>query len=153
MTAAARRILLVSGPNLGLLGQRQPLIYGTATLADHEETARRTAAEAGYALTAFQSDREGGLVEELHRARERDAGVVINARALSHTSWALHDAVAAFEGPVVELHLSNPAAREPFRHVSVLAPVVAGSIAGFGGTGYRLAVLALVDLLGGKDSR
>ena len=153
MTAAGRRILLLSGPNLGLLGQRQPLIYGTATLADHEATARRTAAEAGYELTAFHSDREGALVEELHRARGRDAGVIINAGALSHTSWALHDAVAAFEGPVVELHLSNPAARDPFRHVSVLAPAVAGSIAGFGGAGYRLAVLAVVDLLGGEESR
>lgn len=151
--SAARPLLLLSGPNLGLLGQRQPLIYGTATLADHEETARRTAREAGYDLNAFQSDREGGLVEELHRARGRDAGVIINAGALSHTSWALHDAVAAFEGPVVELHISNPAAREPFRHVSVLAPVVAGSIAGFGGAGYRLAVLALVDLLGAEGSR
>jgi 3-dehydroquinate dehydratase II len=150
MTTTAGRILLLSGPNLSLLGQRQPLIYGTATLADHEATARQTAAEFGYELTAFHSDREGGLVEEMHRARGRNSGVIINAGALSHTSWALHDAVAAFDGPVVELHLSNPAAREPFRHVSVLAPVVAGSIAGFGGSGYRLAVLAVVDLLGGE---
>ena len=152
MPGATRRILLLSGPNLALLGQRQPLIYGTATLADHEATARHTAEGCGFELTAVQSDREGGLVEELHRARGRDAGVVINAGALSHTSWALHDAVAAFDGPVVELHLSNPAAREPFRHTSVLAPVVAGSIAGFGGHGYRLAVLALIDLLSPEEA-
>ena len=152
MPGATKRILLLSGPNLALLGQRQPLIYGTATLADHEATARHTAEGSGFELTAVQSDREGGLVEELHRARGRDAGVVINAGALSHTSWALHDAVAAFDGPVVELHLSNPAAREPFRHTSVLAPVVAGSIAGFGGHGYRLAVLALIDLLSPEET-
>ena len=152
MPGATKRILLLSGPNLALLGQRQPLIYGPATLADHEATARHTAEGSGFELTAVQSDREGGLVEELHRARGRDAGVVINAGALSHTSWALHDAVAAFDGPVVELHLSNPAAREPFRHTSVLAPVVAGSIAGFGGHGYRLAVLALIDLLSPQEA-
>jgi 3-dehydroquinate dehydratase II len=149
----APRILLLSGPNLGLLGQRQPLIYGTQTLDDHEQTARLAAQEAGYQLVSFRSDREGALVEEMHRARGRDVGAIVNAGALSHTSWSLHDAIAAFDGPVVELHLSNPAAREPFRHTSVLAPVVDGSIAGFGGLGYHLAVVAVVALVGADRAR
>lgn len=140
-------VLLLSGPNLDLLGQRQPLVYGRETLADHETTARRTAAECGLALQALQSNSESELVEALHRARGRCAAAIINAGALTHYSWALHDALAAFDGPVVELHLSNPAARDPFRHVSVLAPVVNGSIAGFGGLGYELAVRAVARLL------
>lgn len=142
-----KKILLLSGPNLNLLGERQPLVYGTDKLSAHEDRARRVAEAAGMALDAQQHNREGDLVEALHAARQDCAAVVINAGALSHTSWSLHDAVAAFEGPVVELHLSNPAAREPFRHVSVLAPVVDGSVAGFGGLGYELAVQAVVALL------
>lgn len=140
-------VLLLSGPNLNLLGTRQPSVYGTGTLADHESRAARAATEEGLALETFRSNHEGELVEALHRARGRCAAVIVNAGALSHSSWSLHDAVAAFDGPVVELHLSNPAAREPFRHVSVLAPVVAGSIAGFGGLGYELAVRAVARLL------
>ncbi|MHB1854573.1 MAG: type II 3-dehydroquinate dehydratase [Acidimicrobiales bacterium] len=141
-------ILLLSGPNLSLLGRRQPEIYGRETLADHEETARQAADHGGYRLEVLQSDHEGELVEAIHGARGRCAGVIINAGALSHSSWSLHDALAAFPGPSVELHLSNPAAREPFRHRSVLAPVVDGSVAGFGGLGYRLAVEAIIALVG-----
>lgn len=140
-------VMLLSGPNLNLLGSRQPLIYGIETLADHEDRARRVAAEEGLELEAFQSNHEGELIEALQRGRARAAAAVVNAGALSHYSWSLHDAVAAFPGPVVELHLSNPAAREPFRHTSVLAPVAAGSIAGFGGLGYELAVRAVARLL------
>jgi len=146
-------ILLLSGPNLNLLGQRQPDIYGRQTLADHEEVARRAAAAGGYRLESLQSDHEGELVAAIHAARGRCVGVIINAGALSHSSWSLHDALAAFDGPSVELHLSNPAAREPFRHVSVLGPVVSGSVAGFGGLGYQLAVEAILRLVGPGGDR
>ncbi|HVA43068.1 MAG TPA: type II 3-dehydroquinate dehydratase [Acidimicrobiales bacterium] len=152
-TGDTRPILLLSGPNLNLLGQRQPEIYGRETLADHEETARRAADAGGYRLESLQSDHEGELVAAIHAARGRCAGVIINAGALSHSSWSLHDALAAFDGPSVELHLSNPAAREPFRHVSVLAPVVSGSVAGFGGLGYRLAVEAIISLIASRGDR
>jgi 3-dehydroquinate dehydratase-2 len=139
-------IVLLSGPNLDLLGEREPEIYGRARLDDHVKVARETAADLGYELEHTQSNHEGDLVEAVHRARGRAIAVVVNAGALSHTSWSLHDALAAFDGVVVELHLSNPAAREPFRHTSVLAPVSSGSIAGFGGVGYRLAVEAVDHL-------
>jgi 3-dehydroquinate dehydratase II len=139
-------IVLLSGPNLDLLGEREPEIYGRARLDDHVKVAQETAAGLGYELEHTQSNHEGDLVEAVHRARGRAIAVVVNAGALSHTSWSLHDALAAFDGVVVELHLSNPAAREPFRHTSVLAPVSSGSIAGFGGVGYRLAVEAVDHL-------
>jgi 3-dehydroquinate dehydratase-2 len=145
-------VLLLSGPNLELLGQRQPEIYGTATLVEHVEAARRAGRRLGLVVQHRQSDHEGELVEAVHAARGRVGALVVNAGALSHTSWSLHDALAAFEGPVVELHLSNPAAREPFRHTSVLAPVADGSIAGFGGTGYVLAMEAVARLLGGEHA-
>jgi len=140
-------VLLLSGPNLGLLGERQPEIYGHQTLADHVETARRTAEAHGLSLQHVQSEHEGVLVEAVHEARGRAAAVVVNAAALSHYGWSLHDALAAFDGPVVELHLSNPNAREPWRHTSVLAPVATGSISGFGGLGYELALEAVARLL------
>ena len=140
-------IVLLSGPNLDLLGEREPEIYGRAQLEDHVQVAQETAAALGYELEHTQSNHEGELVEAVHGARHRAVALVVNAGALSHTSWSLHDALAAFDGPVVELHLSNPAAREPFRHTSVLAPVSSGSIAGFGGVGYRLAVEAVDHLL------
>jgi 3-dehydroquinate dehydratase-2 len=139
--------VLLSGPNLGLLGEREPAVYGHETLADHVAAATEEAAACGLALEHHQSDHEGDLVQSVHDARGRAAGVVVNAGALSHYSWALHDALACFEGVVVELHLSNPAAREPWRHTSVVAPVSDGLIAGFGGLGYRLAVQAVARLL------
>jgi 3-dehydroquinate dehydratase-2 len=141
-------VLLLSGPNLELLGQREPEIYGTATLADHVAAAAEAGHRLGLEVEHLQSDYEGALIEAIHGARGRAGAIVINAGALSHTSWSLHDALATFEGPVVELHLSNPAGREPFRHTSVLAPVAAGVIAGFGGLGYILAMEAVARLLG-----
>jgi len=140
-------VLLVSGPNLDLLGEREPELYGTATLADHVARATAAAAALGLVVEHIQSNHEGDLVEAVHGARRRAAAVVINAGALSHTSWSLHDALAAYEGVVVELHLSNPAAREPFRHTSVIAPVADGLVAGFGGLGYELALQAVRRLL------
>src|SRR6202012_1374714 len=118
-------------------------------LATHVARAEATGRRHGLELEHLQTNHEGELVEAVHAARVRADALVINAGALSHTSWSLHDAVAAFEGPVVELHLSNPAAREPFRHTSVLAPIAAGVIAGFGGLGYQLAVDAVAALLKG----
>ena len=144
-------VVLLSGPNLNLLGEREPAMYGTQTLADHVARAEATAARHGLTLEHLQSNYEGALVEAVHGARGRADALIINAGALSHTSWSLHDAVAAFDGPAVELHLSNPAAREPFRHTSVLAPVTAGLVAGFGGLGYELAVDAVAQLLKGAS--
>jgi 3-dehydroquinate dehydratase-2 len=144
-------IVLLSGPNLDLLGDREPEIYGTGTLADLVQVATTVAAGHGYELEHRQSNHEGDLVEAVHEARRRAAAIVVNAGALSHTSWSLHDALAAFDGVVVELHLSNPAAREPFRHTSVIAPVSDGCIAGFGALGYRLAVDAVAQLLAARN--
>jgi 3-dehydroquinate dehydratase II len=143
-------ILLLSGPNLSLLGQRQPEIYGSGTLAEHAERAARAAEREGMQLEHLQSDHEGALVAAVQGARDRAAAIVVNAGALSHYGWSLHDALASFEGVVVELHLSNPYARQPWRHRSVLAPVSDGSISGFGGLGYDLAVQAAARLLAAR---
>ncbi len=143
-------VLLISGPNLTLLGERQPEIYGTLTLADHVETARQAAVEHGLGFEHLQSEAESDLVRAIHDARGRVAAIVINAGALTHYGWSIHDALAAFAGPVVELHLSNPEAREPWRRQSVIAPVADGTIAGFGGLGYRLAIDAAADLIQGS---
>jgi 3-dehydroquinate dehydratase-2 len=136
-------ILLLSGPNLNLLGEREPEIYGTATLDDHVALAKATAAAHGHDLEHVQSNHEGVLIDAVHAARGRCAAIVVNAGALSHYAHAIADALATFDGPVVELHLSNPHAREPWRHVSVLTPVATGLVQGFGGDGYRLAVEAV----------
>ena len=141
-------VLLLSGPNLTLLGERQPEVYGSATLEDHVGRARVVARRHGIELEHFQSEAEADLVREIHRARGRVQAIVVNAGALTHYGWSLHDALAAFEGPVVELHLSNPDAREPWRHQSVIAPVANGTIAGFGGLGYELALEAAAELIG-----
>ena len=140
-------VLLLSGPNLNLLGIREPDIYGAATLEDHVATATAVAGDLGLELEHFQSHHEGELVEAVHGARGRVAGIIVNAAAMTHYSWSLRDALAAFDGPVVELHLSNTAARETWRHTSVVSPVASGVISGFGGHGYRLAVQAVWLLL------
>jgi 3-dehydroquinate dehydratase II len=140
-------ILLLSGPNLNLLGSREPHIYGTDTLDDHVKRARARAESGGASLEHLQSNREGDLVDAVHAARGRCAAIVINAGALTHYSWALHDALSTFDGVKIELHLSNTHARDSWRHHSVIAPVVHGSIQGFGRHGYDLAIdgaLALV---------
>ena len=140
-------VLLLHGPNLNLLGDREPEVYGTATLADHVATTARVAGEHGLTVEPLQSNHEGELVEAIHGARGRCGAIVINPGAFSHYSWAIHDALAAFEGPVVEVHLSNPNAREAWRHTSVVAPVATGSIMGFRGHGYELAIEAIARLL------
>jgi 3-dehydroquinate dehydratase-2 len=146
-TTATSLVVVLSGPNLDLLGDRQPDVYGTAKLADHVAAAGEEAARCGLELEHHQTNHEGELVELVHGARGRAAAIIVNAGALSHYSWSLHDALAAFDGVVVELHLSNPAAREPWRHTSVVAAVADGAIAGFGGVGYPLAVQAVARLL------
>ena len=145
-------IVLLSGPNLNLLGEREPAIYGSETLADHVAAATDAASTLGFRLEHTQTNHEGELVEAVHAARGRADAIIINAGALTHTSWSLHDALATFDGVVVELHISNPAAREPFRHTSVIAPVADGCIAGFGGLGYPLAVEAVHRLLAGRSA-
>ena len=141
-------VLLLSGPNLNLLGQREPEIYGTTTLDDHVKAARAAAEEAGLDLEHLQSNHEGELIDAIHGARGRCAAIVINPGAFTHYAWGIHDALAAFEGPVVEVHISNPDAREPWRHTSVVSPVATGTIAGLGGHGYTLAIDAVHHLLG-----
>lgn len=141
-------ILLLSGPNLNLLGTREPHHYGTATLQDHVATARAAADGRGLSLEHLQSNHEGELVDAIHDARGRHAAIIINAGAFTHSSWAIHDALAAFDGPIIELHLSNPDSREPWRRTSVVSPVATGTISGFGGDGYRLAVEAAATILG-----
>jgi 3-dehydroquinate dehydratase-2 len=140
-------ILLLHGPNLNLLGEREPEIYGTATLDDHVASARAAAETAGFVLEHLQSNAESDLVDAIQQARGRCAAIIINPGALTHYAWSLHDALAAFDGIIVELHLSNPNAREPWRHTSVVSPVATGSIVGLGGHGYSLAVEAIRRLL------
>lgn len=147
-------VLLLSGPNLNLLGEREPEIYGKTSLDEHVRVAEATATELGLVIEHHQSNHEGVLVELIHGARGRASAIVINAGALTHYAWSLHDALAMFDGPVIELHLSNPSAREAWRATSVVAPVATGVVAGFRGTGYRLAVEAVADLLrNGSDAR
>ena len=141
-------VLLLSGANLNLLGEREPAVYGLERLDDHVRTAATAAEAHGLTVEHRQSNHEGELVDAIHAERGRCAAIIINPGAFTHYAWALHDALAAFEGPVVELHLSNPNAREPWRHTSVIAPVATGTIVGFGGDGYRLAVEAVAARLG-----
>ena len=149
---AAPILLLLHGPNLNLLGQREPHIYGTATLDDYVERVRAEAAGHGWEVEAVQSNTEGVLIDAIHAARNRCAAILVNPGAFTHYAWALHDALAAFDGPIVEVHISNPNAREPWRHTSVIAPVATGSIMGFGIQGYRLAVEAIAAELERRTS-
>ncbi len=144
-------ILVLSGPNLNLLGQREPEIYGRETLDDHVAAMRRAADAAGFAVEHQQSNAEGELIDAIHRARGRCAAIVINPGAFGHYAWGIHDALATFDGPVVEVHISNPNARESWRHTSVVAPVATGTIAGFGGHGYVLAIEAVRRLAAPGD--
>lgn len=143
-------VLILSGPNLNLLGQRQPEIYGTATLADHMNRAKQTATKMGFEVETLQAQSAGELVTAIHNARSRCAAIIINPGALTHFAWSLSDALATFNGPIIEVHLSNPATRESWRHESVIAPVASGSIAGFGAHGYTLAINAVATLLADK---
>lgn len=140
-------ILLLSGPNLNLLGTREPDIYGIDTLDECVADARAVAEAAGHTLEHLQSNHEGVLVDAVQEARGRCAAIVVNPGALTHYSYSLADALATFDGVKVELHLSNPASREEWRRRSVVAPYVSGTVAGFGRRGYRLAVEAALGSL------
>jgi 3-dehydroquinate dehydratase-2 len=141
-------VLLLSGPNLNLLGTREPHIYGSDSLDDCVGDARAAAEAGGHTLEHVQSNHEGDLVDAIQGARARCAAIVINPGAYTHSSYAIADALAAYDGVAVELHLSNPASREEWRRTSVVGPYVTGTVAGFGRAGYRLAVDAAVSRLG-----
>lgn len=143
------RILVIHGPNLQLLGARQPAVYGPTDLAAINEQLRRAASAGGAVLTAVQSNHEGAIVELIGRARQQYDGLLINPAAYTHTSVAIRDAVEAAGIPTVEVHLSNIYARESFRHQSLIAPVCRGQVSGFGAASYRLGLEALLGLLRG----
>jgi len=139
---------VLNGPNLGRLGTREPEIYGTGTYADLVALCERTAEELGLTVVVRQTDDEATLIGWLHAAADDGAGVVINPAAFSHYSYAVRDAVAMVAGPVIEVHLSNVAAREEFRRTSVVSPVATAVISGLGVDGYRLALLAISAMIG-----
>ncbi len=134
-------VLVLNGPNLNLLGIREPEVYGHETLDDIAEMLEDRAAELGLRIDLRQSNHEGHLIDWLHEAQSRQAkAVILNPGGLTHTSVSLHDAVKSIQVPVIEVHLSNPHAREPFRHKSFVSPAARGTIAGFGAKGYTLAL-------------
>ena len=139
-------IYLLNGPNLNLLGEREPAIYGKGTLADLEKLSQEAAAAVGATLVFRQSNHEGELVDWIQEARRQAGGLIINAGGYTHTSVAIHDALKVLTIPVVEVHLSNPGVREEFRHKSRVSPAASGVIAGFGPLGYRLAIQAVAAL-------
>jgi 3-dehydroquinate dehydratase-2 len=142
-----RTILLLNGPNLNMLGIREPEVYGTATIEDHVQAAKVAAEGHGLELRHHQSNHEGELVDLIHAARGNHEAIIINGGAFTHYSWSIHDALATFEGPIVEVHISNPYRRESWRNPSVVTPVATGSICGFGGSGYLMAVDAVARYL------
>jgi 3-dehydroquinate dehydratase II len=148
--AGRRTILVLNGPNLNLLGTREPEKYGTATLADVEQLAKDAGAAHGVEVECFQSNHEGALVDAIHAARGKAIGIVLNAGAYTHTSVAIRDAISAVQVPAVEVHITNVHAREEFRHHSYLSDVSKAVIAGAGVMGYRFAVEYLAELNAGR---
>ncbi|MFB6891362.1 type II 3-dehydroquinate dehydratase [Kitasatospora sp. NPDC056327] len=137
-------LLLLNGPNLGILGRREPEVYGTDTLADIEAAVAAEVAGRGWKVVSVQRESEGQLIEAVHDAWDGSVGAIVNPGALMIAGWGLRDALAAYPRPFVEVHLSNVWARESFRHESVLAPLASGVIVGLGALGYRLAAQALL---------
>jgi 3-dehydroquinate dehydratase-2 len=148
--ASPRRVLVLHGPNLNLLGKREPAIYGHETLADVDRAIAALATELGATVDCRQSNHEGTLVDWLHEARDAFDGVVMNPGAYTHTSIALRDAISGIERPVIEVHLSNVHAREPFRHVSMTAGACVGAVIGFGSRSYLLGLRGLLDYLNAR---
>jgi 3-dehydroquinate dehydratase-2 len=142
------QVLVLNGPNLGRLGIREPDVYGSATLADLAETCRETGRQLGLDVTVRQTDDEAEMIRWVHEAADARTPVVLNPAAFTHYSYALRDALAMRTAPLVEVHLSNPAARESFRHTSVVAGVANGTVAGFGLQSYQLALQAIAKLVG-----
>jgi 3-dehydroquinate dehydratase II len=140
-------ILILNGPNLNLLGTREPHIYGSTSLADVEKMCRERAEQRGHKISFHQSNHEGEIVEWIHGAITGASGIIINPAAFTHTSVAILDALKNVPAPIIELHISNPHTREPFRHHSYVTMAATGMICGFGVNGYPLAVDAMVDLL------
>ena len=143
----SRIVYVLNGPNLNLLGKRQPHIYGHETLADVEGECRRTAADLALEIVFHQSNREYEIIDWIHEARERAGGIVINPAAFTHTSVAILDALATCEFPIIEVHISNVHKREAFRHHSFVSSVASGVIAGFGTQGYPLALQRVARLI------
>jgi 3-dehydroquinate dehydratase II len=141
------RVLVVCGPNLNLLGEREPEVYGRETLEDVAARLREAGGREDVSVDVFQSNSEGAIIDRLHAARREADAVVLNAGALSHYSYALRDAIAAIKIPVVEVHMTNVAARERFRRRSVLSPVCAGVVHGFGANSFLLGLRAAIDLI------
>ena len=146
-SAPAGLVLVLNGPNLSRLGTREPEIYGTATLADVAQACAAVGAQLGLSVDVRQTEDEAELIGWVHEAVERRLPIVLNAAAFTHYSYALHDALAMRTAPVVEVHLSNPATRESFRHTSVVASVADGTVAGFGLASYELALRAVAGLI------
>ena len=140
-------VYVLNGPNLGRLGTREPDVYGSMTFAELSDDIVRTAEGLGLTATVLQTDSEAELIGWLHRAQDEQSAVVLNPAAFTHYSYALRDACAMVTTPLIEVHLSNPAAREEFRHTSVVSAVARGTIAGFGADSYRLALRAVASLL------
>ena len=140
-------ILVINGPNLNLLGKREPRVYGNDTLLEIQGEIVQLAKELNIDVEFYQSNHEGGVIDALHNAMDDSDGVVLNAGAYTHYSYAIRDAIAAIKIPVVEIHMSNIHAREEFRHTSVIAPVCRGSIQGFGKNSYLLALRAVKDII------
>ena len=145
--SAQPRVLVIHGPNLNLLGKREPDVYGSDTLDDINARLLRRAGELGLTLETFQSNHEGEIVEKIQSAMSLCQGVIINPAAFTHTSVAIHDALRLLSMPVIEIHLTNIYKREPFRHKSFIAPAVTGQISGLGPSGYLLALNALHEIL------
>jgi len=148
-----KNILVIHGPNLNMLGTREPEVYGTTTLADVNKTLVEEGQKLGLSVATFQSNHEGEIVDKIQGVVPTCQGLIINPAAFTHTSIAIRDAVLLLSVPVVEIHLSNIYRREAFRHKSMLADIATGQIAGFGINGYRLAIRAMADLVGAGEGR
>jgi len=151
--ASASRVLILNGPNLNLLGMREPEIYGRTTLGELRDLCEAWAKALGYAADFRQSNAEGTLIDWIHEARAAHAGIILNAGAYTHSSIALYDALKSVPLPAIEVHLSNPFAREAFRHHSYVSPAAIGLVCGFGVEGYRLALEALASHLKNKGAK